>query len=84
MGEAGEAVVAMSAVECQSRLQALRDRAAMARAESRPAQEAYRNNPSSFEAKAAVELSLQRSARIIADSVQAERALRRGPCQGVP
>ena len=78
----GAARQPMTAAECQSRLQALEAQADAARAEARPAQDTYRNNPSSFEAKSAVELALQRSARIVADSAREAEELRRGPCKG--
>lgn len=67
---------------CRSRLQALEAKADAARAEARPAMEAYRNNPTSFEAKTAVELALQRSAKVSAETAREAEALRLGPCKG--
>ena len=46
-----------------------------------PNARAYRSNPTSFEAKAAVELALQRAARVAADNAQAAAELAAGPCK---
>ncbi|MBE2291530.1 MAG: hypothetical protein IAF01_03310 [Xanthomonadaceae bacterium] len=78
----GRREASMSAAECLSRTQALQADTEAARAAAGPALEAYRNNPGSFEAKAAVELALQRAARVAADHAQAAADLARGPCKG--
>ncbi|MDZ3798191.1 MAG: hypothetical protein U0T03_05250 [Xanthomonadales bacterium] len=77
----GGTATAMSATECSTRLQALQAQTDAAWAQTAPAREAYRSNPTSFEAKAAVELALQRAARVAADNVQAAAELAAGPCK---
>ena len=77
----GGTATAMSATECSTRLQALQAQTAAAWAQAAPAREAYRSNPTSFEAKAAVELALQRAARVAADNAQAAAELAAGPCK---
>lgn len=72
----------MSDAECLSRVGELRAQAEEAWRATEPARDAYRNNPGSFEAKAAVELALQQSARIAADNAQAVADLASGPCRG--
>ena len=73
---------ALSAAQCQSRAEALQAQADAAWMATGPARDAYRNNPTSFEAKTAVELALQRAARIAAASAQASAELAAGPCKG--
>ena len=77
----GGTATAMSATECSARLQALQAHTDAAWTQTAPAREAYRSNPTSFEAKAAVELALQRAARVAADNVQAAAELAAGPCK---
>ena len=77
----GGTAPAMSATECSARLQALQAHTDAAWTQTAPAREAYRSNPTSFEAKAAVELALQRAARVAADNVQAAAELAAGPCK---
>lgn len=77
----GSTATAMSATECSTRLQALQAQTDAAWAQTAPAREAYRSNPTSFEAKAAVELALQRAARVAADNAQAAAELAAGPCK---
>jgi len=72
----------MAPEECRSRLQALQADTEAARRQTLPAQETYRNNPSSFEAKTTVELALQRAARIGADNAREAERLAEGPCKG--
>ena len=77
----GGTATAMSATECSTRLQALQAHTDAAWTQTAPAREAYRSNPTSFEAKAAVELALQRAARVAADNAQAAAELAAGPCK---
>lgn len=77
----GGTATAMSATECSARLQALQAHTDAAWTQTAPAREAYRSNPTSFEAKAAVELALQRAARVAADNAQAAAELAAGPCK---
>ncbi|MBP8909168.1 MAG: hypothetical protein KBG34_07075, partial [Pseudoxanthomonas sp.] len=48
----GGTATALSATECSTRLQALQAQTDAAWAQTAPAREAYRSNPTSFEAKA--------------------------------
>ena len=77
----GSTAKAMSATECSARLQALQAHTDAAWTQTAPAREAYRSNPTSFEAKAAVELALQRAAKVAADNAQAAAELAAGPCR---